>query len=64
MEPGITALERAFKLARSGKYATLTDLKSAVSREGYLADQLEGRLLARQLREILKEHRPSPESES
>ncbi|OAM76789.1 hypothetical protein [Devosia elaeis] len=59
MKPGITALERAFALARSGKYATLTDLKSAVSKEGYLADQLEGRMLARQLREILKAHRPA-----
>lgn len=50
MKPHTTALERAFELARSGKFATVTEVKAAVSREGYVASQLQGPLLLRQLR--------------
>lgn len=48
-----TALERAFELARSGKYTSITHLKRDIASESYLKDQLEGFSLARQLRELI-----------
>ncbi|MBK8085314.1 MAG: hypothetical protein IPK28_16670 [Devosia sp.] len=54
MDQNKTALERAFELARSGRFSSLTELKRAVSLEGYLLSQLEGRSLARQLGALMK----------
>ncbi len=54
MQPGKGAIERAFELARSGRFTSLGELKSAVSKEGYQADQLHGPSLGKQLREIMK----------
>src|SRR4249920_2345683 len=45
MEQRTTALERAFQLARSGRVAGLTDIITSLNREGYSANQIEGRLL-------------------
>jgi hypothetical protein len=47
-------LERAFELARSGKFASTTDIKSQLSKEGFQIDQLSGGSLMRQLRTIMK----------
>lgn len=52
-----TALERTFELARTGKYATVTDLKRAVAAEGYGLAQITGGALAKQLRQIIAAHR-------
>lgn len=46
-----TALERAFQLARSGDY-TLTTLRAKLQKEGYLAAQISGQSLLRQLRTL------------
>jgi hypothetical protein len=35
MDWKISALERAFQLARSGRMATVTDIKKQLKREGY-----------------------------
>lgn len=59
MKPGISAIERAFDLARSGKFSTLAEIKQAIKREGYAADQLQGPMLARQLRGILRSGTPN-----
>lgn len=53
MKPHLTALERAFELARSGKYTSITDLKRDLASEGYAANQIEGFSLSRQLRELM-----------
>jgi hypothetical protein len=54
MEQRTTALERAFQLARSGRVAGLTDIITSLNREGYSANQIEGRLLKRQLADLIK----------
>jgi hypothetical protein len=57
MDSNVTALERAFELARSGKYSSVSDLRSALSREGYSASQIDGPALGRQLRSIMDKTR-------
>jgi hypothetical protein len=56
MDSKVTALERAFQLARSGRMTTLDDIKMQLKQEGYdervVADG--GRLLMTQLRELIK----------
>ena len=54
MDQRMTALERAFQLARSGSVAALTEIVSSLNREGYSASQIEGRLLKRQLADLIK----------
>ncbi len=50
----MTALERAFQLAKSGQVATVTELKTTLKREGFDALQLEGASLMRQLRGLIE----------
>jgi hypothetical protein len=59
MDQNKTALERAFELARSGRFQTVTELKKVVSREGYQASQLEGSQLSRQLTALIRESNPA-----
>jgi hypothetical protein len=54
MEYRKTALERAFQLARSGRVAQVTDIITLLNREGYYGSQIEGRLLKRQLADLIK----------
>jgi hypothetical protein len=54
MDPKTTALERAFQLAKSGHVADLMEIASALKREGYKVDQIEGPLLKRQLTDLIK----------
>jgi LmbE family N-acetylglucosaminyl deacetylase len=54
MEQRMTALERAFQLARSGRVAGVTDIITLLNREGYYGSQIEGRLLKRQLADLIK----------
>jgi hypothetical protein len=52
MTPRATTLERAFELARSGKYAGVSELRLQLKAEGYSPDQLTGPALLRQLRDL------------
>jgi hypothetical protein len=54
MDQKITALERAFQLARSGDVAGLSDIITSLNREGYYASQIEGPVLKRQLTDLIK----------
>jgi hypothetical protein len=54
MDQRMTALERAFQLARSGSAASLTEIVSSLNREGYSGNQIEGRVLKRQLADLIK----------
>jgi hypothetical protein len=47
-----TLLERAFILAKSGDCRTLTDVRSALKKEGYRVCELEGPSLRRQLKTL------------
>ena len=54
MDNSKTALQRAFELARSGKYAVVGELRTMLKQEGYAANQLDGPALGRQLREVMR----------
>ena len=54
MDNGSTSpLERAFELAKSGKYATVDEIKIQLGKEGYSNSQVTGRQLTQQLRALI-----------
>ena len=57
MERGVTAIERAFEIARSGTCTTVEDIRKQLRAEGYDRDQIFGRELLRQLRTLITEAR-------
>jgi hypothetical protein len=59
MDQKLSALERAFQLAKSGEVAGLTQIATSLNREGYSASQIEGPLLKRQLANLIKTARKS-----
>jgi hypothetical protein len=59
MDQKITAVERAFQLARSGSVAGLAEIATSLNREGYYANQIEGPVLKRQLADLIKASRKS-----
>jgi hypothetical protein len=54
MDQKMTAVERAFQLARSGRVAGLAEIVTSLNREGYYANQIEGPVLKRQLTNLIK----------
>lgn len=50
-----TTLERAFELARSGRFEKVRDLQRALSAEGFTVQQVSGPTLFDQLRKLMKE---------
>ena len=54
MDQKMTAVERAFQLARSGSVAGLAEIATSLNREGYYANQIEGPVLKRQLTGLIK----------
>lgn len=48
-----TVLERAFELARTGRFRTPTEIKHVVASEGYATAAFTGKLLNRQLRGLI-----------
>ena len=54
MDQTMTALERAFQLARSGRFATLTEIVHSLRRDRYDIHQLQGPALRRQLTALIK----------
>lgn len=62
MKAGVAPLERAFQLARSGSVGNVTELKTALKREGYSSEVIEGRTLTRQLRELIQIAREGAEA--
>jgi hypothetical protein len=56
----MTTMERAFHLARSGKFTTITEVLTSLDREGYSAGQIQGPLLRRQLTDLIRAARPEP----
>ena len=57
MKPGTTALERAFQLARTGAFPSVSHIKSRLTQEGYSCAQITGRVLTKQLGELIKKAR-------
>ena len=58
MDHRMTALERAFQLARSGEVSALSEIRRTLHREGYSGNQIEGPTLKRQLTGLIKAARP------
>jgi hypothetical protein len=54
MDYKITSLERAFQMARSGKYASVAEIKKQLNVEGFSAAQVTGAVLSRQLKELIR----------
>lgn len=59
-----TTLERAFALARSGRFATVSDIRLALKRERFdnVEAHLAGPSLVRQLRALCEEARRTAEA--
>jgi transketolase N-terminal domain/subunit len=53
MVQNVTALERAFQLAKSGNVATMDALKNQLKAEGYSVATVTGKALTRQLRSLI-----------
>jgi hypothetical protein len=53
MDIHITTLERAFQMARSGQYSSVGEIKKQLSVEGFSVAQVTGRVLSRQLRDLI-----------
>ena len=49
----VSTIERAFQLAKSGHIATIQDLKSQLTREGYSITTITGESLSTQLRNMI-----------
>lgn len=54
MDQNKTALERAFELAQSGRFASFGEIKKVVRSEGYAVDQLTGPQLSKQVRGLIE----------
>lgn len=54
MLPHVSALERAFQLARSGRYGCISEIKRRLTEEGYGADQVTGPILRQQLSNMMQ----------
>lgn len=54
MDQRMTALERAFQLARSGQVSTITEIVGSLRRDRYDTRQIEGPALKRQLMNLIK----------
>jgi hypothetical protein len=52
-DPSQTSLERAFELARSGRCATIDEIKQRLKAELYDQHMIEGRSLRSQLRALI-----------
>jgi hypothetical protein len=63
MKPGVSALERAFQIARAGVVQNVAEIKLTMDREGYDTRQIEGPQLRQQLRGLIKVGRGAVEPE-
>ena len=59
-----TTLERAYELAASGNYCSLTDIKATLKSEGFssVREQLDGPSITKALRELCRKHFRLPAS--
>ena len=57
MQANTTAIERAFELAKGGRYVTVAEIKNRLQAEGYSADAITGPQLSGQLKAIIDKAR-------
>ena len=58
----MTAVERAFYLARSGRFPGITEILKSLKRDGYATDQIQGQVLKRQLTKLIRAARLEDEN--
>ena len=56
--PEQTALERAFELARTGRFTNVEEIIRRLRQEGHRSDQVMGPVLRRQLRDLIADAVP------
>jgi hypothetical protein len=54
MKIGVTSLERAFELARSGSVSTVEEIRFALKHEGYSVSEIRGPSLQKQLSALVR----------
>ena len=57
MRNGVSEVERAFQIAHSGTVSSVDEIRRALNREGYQANELQGSALYRQLRAVIRAER-------
>jgi hypothetical protein len=57
MEANTTAIERAFQLAKGGRYVTVEEIRNRLQAEGYSAGAITGPQLSGQLKAIIDKAR-------
>jgi hypothetical protein len=64
MDYGITTIERAFQLARSGSCVSVADIKKRLKAEGFSIAQITGGVLSGQLRALIQGARKNDAQEN
>lgn len=54
MQANTTAIERAFELAKTGRYLTVEEIRNRLLAEGYFADAITGPQLSGQLKALIE----------
>ncbi len=60
MQVHVTVLERAFELAASGSYDSVSAVRQRLLKEGYAVEQLTGRNLLSQLNTLIRARAAAP----
>ena len=63
MKPNVTSMERAFELAKSGRFRTTSEIKMRLRAEGYLSNSVDGHTLIRHLNALMREVRTAAEQD-
>ena len=58
----LSAVERAFQIARAGAVASVDDIKRVLRKEGHWETAIEGQSIRRQLARLIKQAREAKES--
>jgi hypothetical protein len=59
-----TILERAFELARTGKYSNSCEIRDALKAEGYDSKRIQGPSLQKQLRQVCADARKPTQTQN
>jgi hypothetical protein len=57
MDPNVSTLERAFELAATGRFLTVSEIKLRLHREGYHHEIIDGPIRAKQLAAAMEQGR-------
>ena len=66
MKPYVSPIERAFELAQTGRFTTVSEIRQRLRDEGYVTDSIVGLHLCNQLKSAIRttlmhQHKPTPE---